>query len=283
MSIYQQAVANIAAAMPGKEPGDYINPKDDLLYCGKCNTPKQYRIKIFGAMRTVPVICDCKKAERDAEDAAAEAIARQKKREELRIQCFANTDVANAQTCFRNDDQRDAPIAAAMQRYAKQWPEMRDKNIGLLLYGPVGTGKSFYAACIANALIDAEKPVPVLMTSLARIINTVQGMFDGRQEYIDSLARYPLLVLDDVGTERTTGYALEQVYNVIDARYRSGKPLIITTNTPIERIKAPETLEQQRIYSRLLEMCHPIKIDGPDRRREAVKQDYAARKKLLGL
>lgn len=283
MNAFQQAVENIAAAVPGQEPGDYLNPDDGLLYCGKCHTRKQYRVKLLGIMRTVPVICDCKKAARDAEESAAAAKERQKKREGMRCRCFADTDAENARATFSADDRRDAKLSGAMRRYADQWQDMRARNIGLLLYGPVGTGKSFYAACIANALLDAEKPVPVMMTSLARIINTVQGMYEGKQDYIDSVVRYPLLILDDVGTERTTEYALEQVYNVIDARYRSGMPLIVTTNTPLERIKSPETLEQQRIYSRLLEMCQPVKVDGTDRRRDAVKKHYAERQALLGL
>jgi DNA replication protein DnaC len=51
-----------------------------------------------------------------------------------------------------------------------------------------------------------------------------------KNAYISDLMRYPLLILDDFGMERQTEYALEQIFNVIDARYRSGKPLIITTN-----------------------------------------------------
>ena len=282
MNPYEAAIKEIADNVPGAAPGDYIGP-DGLLYCGKCNTPKQYRVMILGRERVMPVMCSCRKAELDAEQAAD----RKRRREEftagLRRTCFADTDEDAVTARFDCDDRRNAKLSDAMQRYADQWDEMREQNIGLLLYGPVGTGKSFYAACIANALIDREKPVPVLMTSLARIINTVSGMFEGKQDYIDKIVRYPLLILDDIGTERSTEYALEQVYSVIDARYRTGRPLIVTTNTPIEKIKAPETLAQQRIYSRLLQMCQPIKVDGTDRRRDALKHNFAERQKLLGL
>ena len=279
----ENLIDSAASRVPSASEGDYTNQGDGLLYCGKCNTPKQYRVKILGRERIVPVMCACRKAAADAE---AKAEADRKKHEfadALRRTCFAESDGSAKEAMFAIDDKRNDRLSQAIRTYSDRWDEMREQNIGLLLYGPVGTGKSFYAACIANALIDREKPVSVLMTSLSRIINAVQATFDDKQEYIDRIVSYPLLILDDVGTERTTEYALEQVYNIIDARYRTGKPLIVTTNTPIEKIKSPETLAQQRIYSRLLEMCQPVKVDGTDRRRDAVKQNYAKRNALLGL
>lgn len=283
MNAFQKAIENIAANVPGQAQGDYINPEDGLLYCGKCHTRKQYRVSILGAVRAMPVMCDCARAELEANEAAVKRQKLDLDRQRMRTRCFADTDTINSTATFAVDDQRDKKISAAMRRYADQWDTMREKNIGLLLHGPVGTGKSFYAACIANALLDREKPVPVLMTSLLRIINAVQGTFDGKQEVIDNMARFPLLILDDVGTERSTEYALEQVYNIIDARYRAGKPLIVTTNTPLERIINPSDLSQKRIYSRLLEMCQPIKVDGTDRRRDSIKKNYEQRMSLLGL
>ena len=40
--------------------------------------------------------------------------------------------------------------------YVEQWQTMRSENLGLLLWGGVGTGKSFLAGCIANALMEQE-------------------------------------------------------------------------------------------------------------------------------
>ena len=100
---------------------------------------------------------------------------------------------------------------------------MRWKNgSGLLIWGDVGTGKSFFAGCIANALL--EKGVPVLMTNFSRILNTLTGMhFEDRNQFINNLNRYSLLIIDDLGMERNSDFALEQVFNVIDSRYRSKK------------------------------------------------------------
>ena len=159
--------------------------------------------------------------------------------------------------------------------------EFRAKGKGLLLFGNVGTGKTFYAACIANALID--RGIPCLVTNFARIANTVQGFFEGRQEYYDSLNRFPLLLIDDLAAERKTEYMQEIVFNVIDSRYRAGLPLIVTTNLTREEMQHPADITYQRIFSRLFEMCTPIEIYGKDRRCVALQNEIAGDKRLLGL
>ena len=72
-----------------------------------------------------------------------------------------------------------------------------------------------------------------------------------------ALCSYPLLILDDFGMERGTEYGLEQVYSVIDSRYRSGKPLIATTNLTLEELQHPQDTPHARIYDRLTSMCAP--------------------------
>ena len=72
---------------------------------------------------------------------------------------------------FENDDGR-APQMHYAHRYVERWQIMRAENLGLLLWGGVGTGKSFLAGCIANALMEQE--VPVRMTNFARIMNELK-------------------------------------------------------------------------------------------------------------
>ena len=147
--------------------------------------------------------------------------------------------------------------------YAERWPEIQKRNVGLLLWGDVGTGKSYLAACIANALIEQE--VPVCMTRLSEVID--HG-FDGRSEYIRRLCAYPLLILDDFGMERDTRFGLETVCRVIDERYLSGKPLIVTTNLTLGELKQTEDIDCARIYDRILSMTVPIRFDGESLRRK---------------
>lgn len=266
-----------AAATIKKEDGDY--EKDGLLYCGKCNTPKQCFVEVFGTIRKPPCLCACKKAARDAEEEARRQREFAEKVNRYRSMGFPESEMANWN--FSADDGTNPQMVAAMQNYVQHFETFRQQGKGLLLFGNVGTGKTFLAACVANALID--KGVPCLVTNFARIANTVQGLFEGRQEYYDSLNKFPLLVLDDLSAERKTEYMQEIVFNVIDARYRAKLPLIVTTNLTREELQQPADITYQRIFSRLFEMCTPIEIAGADRRHAALKNDIAATKQLLGL
>ena len=259
------------------EQGDYII--DGLLHCHKCNTPKQCRIMILDKERTPPCLCKCEIEKREREENERRMFEFRKKVKEYRRIGFPESEMAN--WTFENADGSNEKIMNAMKNYVANFDEFRKQGKGLLLFGTVGTGKTYAAACVANALID--KGYPVLVTNFARIANTVSGMFEGKQEYYDSLNRFPLLVIDDLSAERKTEYMQEIVFNVIDSRYRAGLPLIITTNLTNEEIKRPSELAYQRTFSRLLEMCLPIKVEGVDKRVEKLKADYKPMTEMLGL
>ncbi len=90
-----------------------------------------------------------------------------------------------------------------------------------------------------------------------------------------------LQILDDFGMERGTEYGLEQVYNVIDSRYRSRKPLIVTTNLTLEELQNPEDTAHARIYDRLTEMCTPVRITGENFRKARAREKMEQLKTLL--
>ena len=175
-----------------------------------------------------PVECCCQRMEREKQ----EALINQQKHLDLvrRLKAEGFSDPAMLDWTFENGNGRSPQMHHA-HRYVEQWQTMRSENRGLLLWGGVGTGKSFLAGCIANALMEQE--VPVRMTNIARILNELNGSFSGRNDIVDKLCRYPLLIIDDFGMERGTEYALEQIYNIVDSRYRSRKPLIVTTTLQI--------------------------------------------------
>ena len=136
--------------------------------------------------------------------------------------------------------------------------------------GTVEEALQIFMKCIANALM--EKEVSVCMTNFALILNDHAASFKDRNECIARLCSFPLLILDDFGMERGTEYGLEQVYNVIDSRYRSGKPLIVTTNLTLEELQNPEDTAHARIYDRLTEMFYPVCITGENFRKTKARE-----------
>lgn len=257
---------------------DFIGD-DDLLYCGKCFTAKQYRIHMpmMGEDKIVPVLCSCEQEKRDREE------AERKRREEIdRVRRMKGTcihDKALLEYTFDRDD-GSVPQLSGAKRYVDSWPVRKKQNDGLLLWGGVGTGKTFYAACIANALI--EQGVSVLMTNFAKILNKLSGLYsDDKNAFIADLMRYSLLIIDDFGIERSTEFALEQVYNIIDERYKARLPLIITTNLSITTLENPVDTAHQRIYDRVLAMCIPISFQGNNHRKQERKLKYENGKDLF--
>ena len=259
------------------EEGDYI--LDGLLYCHKCNTPKQCRIEFLNEIRTPMCLCKCEKEKRDQIE--AEIKKQEFQRHIARLKRMGFPDSEMEKWTFDRDDHQNEKISLVARSYVANFEQLKEKGKGLLLFGSVGTGKTFISACIANALID--KGHPCLVTNFARLVNTISGMYDGKQAYIDGLDKFHLLVIDDLASERDTEYMGEIVQNIIDARYRSGLPLIITTNLTSEELKHPADMRKQRIYSRLFEMCVPVEVKGADRRKEKLKTDYKELEELLGL
>lgn len=262
------------------EKGDYRN-EDGLLICGKCHTPKQCRFiaKWDGTEKTPYTLCDCARERHETEEQARQAQNLRIEINRLRKLGFPDSEMAN--WTFANDDGTDPKTTSIAHKYVDNFHEMKKRGKGLLLYGPVGTGKTYAAACIANELINQGRPC--LVTNFARITNTLQGMFDGKQRYLDDFNRLDLLVIDDLAAERDTSYMNEMIFNIIDSRYRSGKPLIVTSNLTQADLKEPSSIDRKRIYSRLLEMCVPIEVKGADRREKKLRNDSADMARLLGL
>ena len=268
---------NMTAATP--EPEDYTG-EDGLLYCGKCRKPKEAyfapdKAAIFGRDRH-PAECDCQRAAREEREAAEKRRRHLDTVEDLKRRGFTNPTMQ--EWTFANDNGK-CPQMEIAHFYVEHWEIMREENIGYLLWGKVGTGKSYFAGCIANALMEQE--VPVCMTNFATILGDLAASFEGRNEYISRLCSYPLLILDDFGMERGTEYGLEQVYSVIDSRYRSGKPLIVTTNLTLEELQHPQDTPHARIYDRLLSMCAPVRFTGSNFRKETAQEKLERLKQLM--
>lgn len=278
----------VQRSLQNREPEDYVD-EDGFLCCGKCHDRKQMDVTLPAGLspgedgKTIRVGRLCKCGQERAERERQERERREFETRMDRLRRDGITDPAYLKHTFAQDDRRNPRISDVCQKYVDNWAEMKAQNIGILFYGDVGTGKSFLACAIANALL--ERLVSVSVTNFPRILNSLQGSFDDeRQKRIDRLQHYSLLVIDDLGVERDTSYSVEQVYNVVDTRARSGKPVIITTNLSMKDLENPPSLSYKRIYDRVLEMC-PIRLKmvGESRRASNANDRRDAARRILGL
>lgn len=233
--------------------GDYYG-KDNMLRCGSCGQPKEAMLR-DGVI--VPVLCECGIRDREAIREADKRDAQRKIIAELRgcSVIDARFSVATFDAAEETADNRRALTVA--RNFVAHWSAMLNAGKGLLFYGPPGTGKTFLAACIVNAL--AEKDVPVIATSISALVTGYDT--ERLTDVIGKMRAADLLLLDDFGAERDTDYMIEQVFRLIDARYQSKKPMILTTNMSMGEMKTPDE-KHARIFDRALSMCYPVKLDG---------------------
>lgn len=253
--------------------------KDGHIYCKTCNEQVDGKaITMLDKPMIIRTACKC------IRDRAKQEKQREKllKQDRLRQNCFISKNQI-AYTFENTDEDTDKDIIKKAQNYVKHFEEMRKDNVGLLLYGNVGSGKTYIACSIANAIIT-EYSYTVKMRNFAQILNDLQkgGFNIDRNEYIEQITSPNLLILDDFGIERNTEYALEKIYNIINARYLKARPTIITTNLNFKDIeKEQENIMLGRIYSRIIEMCLPLRVTGLDRRKIQSKEKLKKAQNLI--
>lgn len=261
---------------PKKESGDYYDA-EGFLMCGRCHTRKQIDIPCSETIRTggiwrVPVLCQCEaEADRRAQQIEAEG-----KAERVRRNLLASSGLSPA-SCFVNDNAPESKVSKLCRKYCGKLEDAFSNGLGILFYGGVGTGKSFYAQCIGNEAIRLCKRVLFVSASNITTIGT-----DVQSRFLRQLGRANVLILDDIGAQRGTSYGSEALYNTINDWYKTGKPLIATTNLDLAEIKAEKDITYKRIYDRMLEMC-PMRIlvDGESKRAQIASQKREAAKRLI--
>lgn len=253
--------------------------KDGHIYCKTCNERIDGKvIPMLDKPMIIRTACKCDRDRQEQEKQREKLL----KQDRLRQNCFISKNQI-AYTFENADENTDKEIIKKAKNYVKHFEEMRKDNVGLLLYGNVGSGKTYIACSIANAIIT-EYSYNVKMRNFAQILNDLQkgGFTLDRNEYIEQTTNPTLLILDDFGIERNTEYALEQIYNVINARYLKARPTIITTNLNFKDIeKEQEDIMLGRIYSRIIEMCLPLRVIGVDRRKIQSKEKLKKAQNLI--
>lgn len=250
-------LSNRIASHFSEANGDYYG-EDGMLYCGICKTRKTTKVDIFGRERVVNCVC---KHESEARE-AMEAARKQGIKVERNLKAgFPQADYEKITFAF--DDRKNPEATEHCRNYTDKFNP--SCGMGLLLCGDRGAGKTFLSACIANALI--YRGYSVLMTNITRIAQVVDATFENKTAELNRILAVDLLILDDLGTERSTDYMLEHAFNVVDGRYKANKPMIISTNLTLREMMDETHLARGRIYDRILERCFPIEFTG-NRRRE---------------
>ena len=241
-----------------------------LLYCGKCRTLKQIRLYSSLLKKVMEPYCVCKCAqEKDA--AEHDRMLRQAK-EMNASHALSRADSLMLRSTFKEDKYPDSSMSKIAHEYVMRWDRFyRAKNLGLYIFGNVGVGKTFYASCIANDIAKVYGST-VKALSITTALNELYSTSD-KAGYISDLASYDLLILDDFGTERRTDYTTEQIFSIIDERYKAQKPLIVTSNFDYPSLEGVYGIQQQRINDRIRDMCIPIEHKGESKRGIASKAD----------
>lgn len=284
-SFGKSALREILSRMsrPSEVKGDWRD-ENGLLVCGVCGEKKE-RIATICDMGTdirFVIGCECACMKKERED--RERAEKDKKREHeaiVKLRKLSLMDKRLEEARFDDSvvvKQNEKAFKIA-RRYVDKWDEALENNQGLLFWGAPGTGKSHIAACIANELLD--KGVSVMMTSCIRLTDMILHSDESEEDILRRMNMAKLLVLDDIGAERGTEYSMEKMYSIIDSRYRSCLPLIVTTNLSLNDMAKEENVTLARIYDRVLEVCYPIKVEDFEWRKQlALKRQEKMRRML---
>jgi len=198
---------------------------------------------------------------------------------------------------WHNELQQQAQLRAI--DYVQAFPNVPR---GLLFAGPCGVGKTHLSVAILKTLIQ-EKHVHGQFVDEAELLRRLQYSYgpnspETEREVMLPLSEVELLVWDDLGTGRPTDWVRETIRTVLNHRYTHNKATILSTNwslkpqtakSPTSRSKTEpmqNTLAERigrRLFSRIMEMCEIIEIDGPDARTEIHKAGHDFKKKSSAL
>lgn len=255
----------------------YIDKETGLRYCSACHTPRERALPVpVAGLKRLPTLCKCQQEAQERRE--AERLERERQERICHLREIAFEEIPGREWRFSAVEM--TPALEKVKRYGEHWDELYPDGTGLLLFGDVGTGKTYAAGCLANAMV--ERGYSVRFVSLSDVVNKIQG-FRGseRDEYLRALMRPKLLILDDLGAERDTSYGQEQVFDVINKRCLTGRPMIVTTNLAPALMQKSKELQVRRIYDRVLEVCVPVFFQGESFRQTIAARNLAKAKAIL--
>ncbi len=263
--------------------------------CEFCGAPREYLAILNHTRGTyeweverwsqIPKLCTCDEAVRKTEEEEAERKRleeeeRQRREEEerkKRVEAqlaasgmksrFLSRTFANFQTNTAGRKQ----AARTAREYADNFTAHQANGDGLYVEGTYGTGKTHLAAAISIQLM--EEGHNVIFRTADDLLREIKATFDesgSEQKVIDRFKQCELLVIDDLGKEQATDWSTAQLYAIINDRYETQRPVIITTNfneNDLMAVESPKGVGGHRIQailSRLHETCRLMTMNWQD-------------------
>lgn len=216
--------------------------------CPECGRPLvRGIIRLFGKTTEYNITCQCVIDKRKDEDERLREFKRIQHIERL----IASSGIpkkwvgATFYTLIKRPGMEKALTSCI--NYASEFASVQSRGIGMYLYGPTGSGKTHLAAAIANTLL--KKGVSVKWWNVTSLYNAIKETFGTPDTGIMSGCKSAgLLILDDLGTEKTTGWTAETAYDIINSRIDNLLPTIITSNLTLSDLSR---LADSRLVSRL--------------------------------
>lgn len=214
--------------------------------------------------------CECVVEREEAKIREAQNFA--KKREIEKLFSISNLGERFSKSTFesfldRNGSETAYKVAVKYVKTFKEW-----NGESLMLWGEPGNGKTHLAAAIVNEL--SKKGYIVVFQSVPELLQRIRSTFNSENkenetQIMRALLECDLLILDDIGAEKTTEWVEEKLFNIIDGRYRKELPTLYTSNLE------PKELRNQvgkRSYDRMVETSLTVKNEAASYRREIAKQ-----------
>ncbi len=231
--------------------------------CEWCGAPLKAREWPDGLAFTPPTVyaeCSCDGAARAREERERREAAERRRRDEREFrERLARAGVKPRYMHAEHELARDLAKRVA-------------DGESLYLWGAFGTGKTHLASAIARRLVWAGKSVRMLTgIDLTMQLQATYGSRESEADAMGAFARCGVLVMDDLGKEPPSDWALSRLFAVVNARYDALRPVIVTTNyergSLVERMgKRGDHDTAEALVSRLCEMGRSIKLEGGDRR-----------------
>lgn len=251
------------------------NFKPEIIECCEvCGEPIKMREPLLG--KEIGSKCRCYREKQQQEEKERQLAELEYKRRNAKNNSLMDEKAKNAifeKLTVNNDNRR---YIRASENYCEHWNENYKANRGLLFYGGTGRGKTTLACCIANRLTD--KGVNVKVMSVNAMIQRVKDSYrnkgeNGETEIKAEIKNASLLILDDLGAEYKTEWSACFLYEIIDERYRTGKPTIVTTNLSLRQLREHLTDVNgiPRAFDRLVEGLTPVEFQCRNYRTEQAK------------